>query len=389
MAWTHSADGVHGRQPRYITPLDLDPTGRVTAYYVTKAVGLVSIAAAIGLTINPSGYAQLANPAMAALSIVILVGAFTAYAVMAHPRGGTLTRLRFQIFYLLVIAASVISALSQSGSNQLARDDWGPICLGLALLVCAAYRSSYEILWFTVQGVLASGILATFQALSSEITVSGVIVIVVAIVPSAALGLAAAAYSRALVAGLTGLRKKESEARSAHDDELRQRLHDENSVGELGALRSEIVPFLERLSVHGQMTPDDSKRAIELSTGLRLAIVERLSNDPLAGLVSRFSDAEGTVRSLTEHQRAALRALIVAAASVGGIEQESLSLTLSPGADRVMGARGSVAFSGGDTDRIRAALQPFVRMLRFVFGEAKLTNDRQSTTVRFASTRTR
>jgi hypothetical protein len=375
-------------QLRHLTPQQLDPVGRITAYYFTIAVGLVSVGAALGLTLNPSGYQQLSNPALAAVSVFVLAGAFAGFAIMANPRGPVLSRLRFQVVFGLVIVANLLSALSQLGSNHLARDDWGPVCLGLALLACAPYRSSYEILWFTLQGVLTAGILATLQAFTSEVTVSGIVVVVVAITPSLGIGLGAAAYSRSLVAGLRGLRAAESDARRAHDDELRQRLLDEDSVGELGALRSEVVPFFERLSAQDYMTDADSARATELSAGLRLAIVERLSNDPLSGLVSRFSDPDGALRSLGERQRAALRALIVAATGIDGINRESVTLTLSAASDRGEGARGSLAFAGGDPDRIRTTLQPFVRMLGFVLDDARLTIVPGRTTVRFGSTRT-
>ncbi len=379
------ARDISSRHLRSTTPLELDPLGRVTAFYFTTAIGLVSVGAAVSLTLSPTGSEQVSSPPLAALALVVLAGAFVGFAIVASPGASPLTRLRFQAVLSLIISANVLSAISQFGSNHLARDDWGPICLGLALLACAPFRSSYEILWFTVQAVLTAGILAAFQAFTSEVPANAIIIVVVAITPPLGIGLGAAAYSRSLVAGLRRLQRVEADSRSTHDDELRRRLQEEDSVGELGSLRSEVVPFFKRLDVQGHMTEADSKRATELSAGLRLAIVERLSHDPLFGLVSQFSDPERASRSLGERQRAALRALIAAATGLAGVHSGSLTLALAHEPGR--GVSGTLTFGGGDPEGSQATLKPFVRMLRFVCGQAKFTIASDVTTIRFVTLR--
>jgi hypothetical protein len=365
---------------RDITPHELDPTARTTSFYFTIALGAVSVGAAIGLTVNDSGVRQLSLPWLGILAIAVLAVAYAALIVMTKPSGPLLSRFRFQAIFALVILANVLSAVGQFGSNDLARDDWGPICLGLALLACAPFRPAHEILWLTVQAVITAGTLAVVQSLTSEVTVPGVIVVVVAITPSVGIGLGGAAYSRSLVDGLLTVRAAEAEERRRHDDELRQRILDEDSVGQLGALRSEVVPFFELLSAQGFMTEGDSRRAIDLSAGLRLAIVERLSSDSLSELVADFSDFGQVSRSLTERQRAALRALIGAIREAEGVEAGSLSLTLSREQDR---ARGSLTFRGGDSRALRAGLNPFVRMLGFVVGAARFSSVAGKSAVRF------
>lgn len=371
---------------RHVTPQELDPVGRVTAFYFTIPVGVASVGAAIFLTYNPSGYAQISSPLLAALAIAVLAGAFVAFVVMATPRGPILTRLRLQVVLSLVIAASVLSALSQFGSNHFVRDDWGPISIGLTLLACAPFRSSYEILWFTLQGVLAAGLLAVLQAGTSEVTVSGMILLIVAITPAAGIGLGAAAYSRSIVTGLSRLRAAEAEARDELANDHRQRLYDEDSAGELEALRNDVMPFFEQLLTQNFLMPTDSQRAIELSESLRVAIVKRLAYNPLSELVAEFVDIHSVARFLSERQRAALRALVGGVAALEGVQQESVVLALSPDGGQLQGVRGSLSFNGGDPSHIGFSLHPFVRMLGLECGESSLKWEDRKGIVRFSST---
>lgn len=364
------------------SPQELDPISRMTAYKFSVAVGAASIGTAFAQTFVQNASSQITTHLLAALSIVILTVAWLSFIFMAHPRRTVITQARFQLVYALIIVAAILSAWSQAGSNHTARDDWGPIVLGLALMASAPYLSSIEAFWFTLQGAIVTVALALFQSVTSETALVSSILIVIALVPVVGFGLSAAAYSRSLVSDLRQLQASEAQTHAAHEDQVRQRLRYVSTVGELGALRTEVLPFLERLGNQDTLKAADTARARELAEDIRGAILERLTYEPLSELVPRFSDSDGAARSLNERQRAALRALILVVTNLDGIFRESFFLEFRPSSGEVSG---SLTFNGSDPDGVRSTILPFVSMLGFVFGATEITSTGQTTIVSFSA----
>lgn len=361
------------------TAAELDPVSRVTARMFIIGAGIVSLGLSIALTVNPSAQAQLSVPLLGVVAIVMLVSSYVFLYVSADPFGPVLSRARFQVFFTGVLAASVLNALSQYGSNTLIRDDWGAVSLGVALLVAAPYRLPRDIVWFMAQAVLATFTLAVLQKLSSDTEVALAILSVVAAVPALAIGLGAAAYARSLIASFEGSVLATVDARKQHDTDVRQRLADSDSMGELGALRAEVLPFLERLERERELQSDDPGRAADLASALRLAIVERLSQSSLADAVDEYRDEQGAAVLLSGRQRAALRAA-AGAAREGGASSARIVLSLQRSG---AGGRGRLELRGERGAAQAASIMPFLRILKLVFSGVDVASDTSGTVVTF------
>ncbi|MBF4633209.1 hypothetical protein ITJ38_02200 [Agreia pratensis] len=357
----------------------LDPVSRVTARMFVIAMGVVSVALSVALSLTPTGREQISLPVVGILAQLVLAASYVYFIRAANPFGPIVSFARFQIFLGGVMLASVLNSLSQFGTNTLIRDDWGAVCLGLALLLAGPYRRSAEILWFTVQAVAVTFGLAFLQNLSSDASAALSILALVAAAPSIAIGLGSAAYSRSLVASLEEARDEAQAQRMRHKSGVLLRLAETDAMGELGALRSDVQPFLARLAESRSLQPGDAVRATELAFELRRAIVDRISRGTLADMVDRYSDDHGVAAHLDERQIAALRALIGAIGDqYGGFAERTLTLE-QRGAD----AWGRIEFVRPAGAPVLPALAPFLRMVRLVFEEADARAEGEALVVTF------
>lgn len=349
------------------TAAGLDPLSRVTARMFVVAVGVVSVALSIALSLTQSGREQISLPAVAVAAQLVLAASYVYIIRAADPFGPLIFFARFQIFLGGVMLASVLNALSQFGSNALIRDDWGGVCLGLALILGAPYRRPVEIVWLTVEAVGVTFALAIVQNLSSSTTITLSILALTAATPSIAIGLGSAAYARSLIGSFEQSKRDEEAERTTHRGAVLTRLAETDAMGELGSLRRDVVPFLTRLERTGSMGPDDAVRAAELASVLRRAIVERISQGILADAVDSYRDDDRVAVHLDDRQTAALRALIrQIVEQLGASARPSLVLER-----RESDAWGSVAFAA-PPGAMPPSLTPFVRMVRLVFDQVEV-----------------
>lgn len=363
------------------TAQELDPVGRVTSRAVSTAVSAVNVLIACGLTLNPHGRSEISSAPLAIAAIIVLLVANWMMFRFSDPYGPVFSRRRFQLVYAGVLIAAILCGLSQLGQNTLSRDDWGPIAVGLVLLCAGPNRPPREIAWWTVQGVLVTGALAVLQVTTSATEVGLPLVIIVAITPPLAIGLGAIAYSRNLIAGLRAERTAEIALRREHDDAVRQLVRDEKSLEDLGSLTTAIVPFLTRLSIEGRLSDSDRTRAAELSAVLRADIVEHLAFDPWHEIVAVIDDPDRWSREITERQRVALRAILVALEDRASVDPGSVRLRFVRMGSEIVG---TIAVSDSEVQGAKSTLAPFVKTLRFVFQSAELQIHNEIVTIRFS-----
>lgn len=370
-------------RPKQPTAADLDPVSRVTARMFVIAVGVVSVALSIALSTTPSAREQISLPLVALAAQLVLVITYVLFIRAANPFGPVISSGRFQLFLGGVMLASVLNALSQYGSNELIRDDWGNVALGLALILGAPYRRSTEIVWFTLQAVAVTFVLALVQSMSSSTTITLSILALTAATPAIAIGLGSAAYARSLISSLEQSRVEAEAERAQHESSVLARLAETDAMGELGSLRRDVVPFLARLEQTGMVQPGDAVRATELASVLRRAIVDRLGQGALADAVDRYDDDDRVAAFLDERQTAALRALIRAVGEqFGASALPALSFER-----RQTDACGTIEFTVASGAPPQGALSPFLRMVRLVFDqvEVRTVDDRMIVTFLFDS----
>jgi hypothetical protein len=362
------------RPPRGLTALDLDPLAAISARGFLLVVAAVSLICAVGLTVVARD--QISSWPLAVLAIVLLAAGFGWFIRSAFRFDNGVSNDRFAVSYALVAIATVLSSLSCLGTNQLVRDDWGLVTIGLVLMAAAPFRTSAELGTYTTISAALAVLLALLHAFTSfdtSVIPVGVIV-VVAVAPSLALGLGSVAYARQLLLGIYAERLDQAESRERQFDELRRTFVDDDVVGSIGSLRDEIVPFLARIRQAGALSVDDRVRAGVLAQTLQGAIAEARRADSLGDHVSTLIDEAGLSPRLHEDDRATLRALLIALNTSEHASREGISLELIEGDDDRFGV---VRCRSDDVRALRAEVLPFIRMARLMFRRAseQITDD--------------
>jgi hypothetical protein len=193
------------------------------------------------------------------------------------------------------------------------------------------------------------------------------VTVLVALAPILALGLGSVAYARSLLYGIYAERLEQADERDQQLDALRQAFVDDDVVGGIGGLRSDIVPFLGRVRQSGVLTEADRLRAAELAEGLQRALDTTAQQDSLGDHVSVLVDESALSVRLHEDDRATIRALLIALESSPHTEKGSIILELLEGeSDRF----GMVRCSSDDVRALRTDVLPFIRMTRLMFRTA-------------------
>ncbi|MEF2977465.1 hypothetical protein [Subtercola sp. YIM 133946] len=346
------------------TAQEIDPLSGITARIFVAVVGLVSVASAVALAVGNG--AQINQPVLQIVGLVILLAAYVFFVIAAEPYRRRVTRKTYAIVLGLVIVASLFDALSQLGTEAHIRDDWGPICVALVLMVAGPYRPPLEIVVFTAISLVAMAAIVMMQE-SAATRHTVVIALVTAVTPSLALGIGAAIYSGYLIAGLRADRGRAAKARELRDTSDRREAIEEFLGHDVEALRADVLPFFRELRIRDALSEADIERAAELQTSLRASLVARLSAEPLHDLVGVLDDPQHLSRRLSEPQRTALRAFVSFLADQPSISRSDISLTFSASETSLHGTLDCPI----DSDRtLSFRATPFVGLLQLAFDSA-------------------
>ncbi|WP_368498741.1 hypothetical protein [Herbiconiux sp. A18JL235] len=350
------------RPPAGTTALQLDPLASISARGFLLVVTAVSLLTAVGLTVVAAD--QISSWPLAVAAIVALAAGHAWFIRSAFRFDLGVTSDRFATAFALIAIATVLSSVSCIGTNLYIRDDWGLLTIGLAMMAAAPFRTSAELTGYTVISTVLCTVLATLHYfLSFEDSLPLAVIVAVAVAPALALGLGSIAYARTLLRGIYAERLTQAEQREQQYEEVRGRFVDDDLMGEMGALREEIVPFLARIRLSGTLSPEDRVRAGELARSLQAAIAETQQLDSLGDHVDLLVDESGLSPRLHEDDRATLRALLVAVQSSPHTRPGSIILELVEGEDDRFGM---LRCSSSDVRALRSAVLPFIRMTRLM-----------------------
>ncbi len=355
------------RPPRGTTALQLDPLASISARGFLVVVAVVSMLVAIGVTLSTTD--QISSWPLAVAALVVLAAGFGWFLRSAFRFDLGVSSDRFATAFALIAIATVLNSLSCLGTNIVVRDDWGLITLGLALMAAAPFRTHTELgTYVTVSSVVVLILVVLHALMSFRDTVIPVpVTVLVALAPILALGLGSVAYARSLLYGIYAERLEQADERDQQLDALRQAFVDDDVVGGIGGLRSDIVPFLGRVRQSGVLTEADRLRAAELAEGLQRALDTTAQQDSLGDHVSVLVDESALSVRLHEDDRATIRALLIALESSPHTEKGSIILELLEGeSDRF----GMVRCSSDDVRALRTDVLPFIRMTRLMFRTA-------------------
>ncbi|WP_157127232.1 KEOPS complex subunit Pcc1 [Cnuibacter physcomitrellae] len=350
------------RPPWTVKAVDLDPLGSVTASRFAIMVGAVSLLCAVGLTLTTTE--QISSWPLAVLAVLILAGGYVWLVLRAFGDGVGLTTVEAAVGYGLVAASAVLSSVGQLGSNVHIRDDWGLMAVGLVLVALAPFRSPREILGYTVLSVaLATGlaVVSSLTGLATVDLVPSLPIVLIAVAPAVGLGAGSVAYARTLASSLYEETRTQETLRVTSTADARRAFAADDVIGGIGALRESVVPFLARLDRTGVVEADDVRLAGELAKAFSLSLSAPRGPEPLSINVGTLEDPDGLLAAVPENARAALRALLVAAAVSAHGTREGIRLEASA-------ATGSVAVTieSPDARALRAELMPYIRLMKLV-----------------------
>ncbi len=355
------------RPPRGLTALELDPLASISARGFLVVVAAVAVICAVGLTVASTS--QISSWPLAVAALVALMAGFAVFVRSAFRFDSGVTSDRFAMAFALVAVGTVLNSLSCFGTNQVVRDDWGTIAIGLVLMAAAPYRTSAELGTYTGISTVLVAVLAALHDLTSatDSLIPLPVVVLVSVAPPLALGLGSMAYARRLLHGIYAERLEQAESRERDFEQFRSGYIDDDVLGSIGSLREDIIPLLVRVRQSGVLTVDDRLRAAELARTLQAAVAHVHQNDSLGAHADVVIDESALSLRLHEDDRATLRALVSALAASPHTVPGSVILELIEGDDDRFGM---VRCAADDIRALRSDVLPFLRMTRLMFRTA-------------------
>ena len=343
------------------TPQQLDPIGGITARLIVIVSGVIAVAVAIGMTLMNT--AQVSNPALAIVAIVVLALTVAYYIRASSPFHAPLRFGSHVVICLGALIATAIEAASQWGTNAYVRDDWGPIAMAIVVISLGVYRGHLEILACTIgSSFIIGGIAVAIADSGSTVTPVPVAVLVVTmVIPVLGSGFASASFSRTLVRILLAWRNS-VDAQVAASGEAAVA-----PAGHLAFLNTTVIPFLDRVVTTGQLREGDGARARRLAQELRVLMVMDAEQSWLTGVVDRFDDPARVAGELNSAQRGCLRALIAHVQSSDSFAPRTVRVRLGLENGHPAGVLEVDTISGATP---RAQVGPYIAVARHVFAHA-------------------
>lgn len=369
----------------------LDPLGALSARPATVAaaggtmVFSILVAALTRSEVNRGG--------LAVLAIALLAASCAALVWFSHPGRAPFLRRSAVLVVMLGGGAVAAAAAASWGSDAMPRDDWAPIALALVILALSPYRPPRELAAFGVLAAVLSGVLAVAQASTFRLGLSPLVYFLVASTPVLALAVAGAAFSASVLASVRRWQGTAATAAAAQTTSLQVGLARGVQQDRVTILNRDVVPFFTAILERGSLSAADNDTAREISSSIRAVMLAEADRSWLDSLVVAghssgrssgaltVSDDQGLARQMTLDQRAAVRALLAAIAAVPQPGARNLRVTLR--------ADGPVCHTVIITDcaaperAVRAALAPYLAVLRTVFDDVSITVSAPTLTVRF------
>ncbi len=332
--------------PPPLTQQRLDPLGALAAWPLAPVVALIVVGYTVTTTVRQAG--QIQSPLLSVLAIVASAAAAGTLVAASRPDHAPFDRPLHLIMIGLAVSAHLLDQAARWGYNTRVQDDFGPLCIGLLLLALAPYRPWREI---ALSGVAAAAVVAAVtavQAPSLSLAVPVMVHVVVTITQVLAPALAAAAYSRRIVALLLAWQADARRAITARAEESRGqvvRAMVERQWEDLGA---GVFPLLSGVLEHGEVSRADIARAGELAGALRKELVRDIDKTWLDTVVDReravlvergaipllvVADPEHRAAAFNDDQRAAIGVLIGVLCSARGFDPCSLVVQVADGTD--------------------------------------------------------
>jgi len=304
------------RRTLRLSPQAVDPIGGVVDAPVV-AVG-AAITTVVAFILTGAHWSEVGNTVAAALGVLLVMAAAIVLFAATLPSRAPFSSERLGLIVTLAVGASVAEYVSTAGANRFLYDDYGAVVIGLLILALAPFCTwvslvTAGVLAAVVNTILVLGAAPTTQShapIISLIAVNGAIIL--------SMTAAAAVYSVTVVQEVLAWQRQTNEAMLRRADALPTAVGP--SASRVSMLRSEVLPFLARVTTVEHLSRADADRARELAEALRGALregVEATWLDGVADSVRRAHETSVSVvdrardaRRLNDDQRAAITALL-------------------------------------------------------------------------------
>jgi hypothetical protein len=298
----------------------------------------------------------------------------------------------------LAIVAAALAAVAQWRSNEMLRDDWGPLAVGILLLGIAPYRSIRSLIIAAGASAMAIGSLAAVQAQTMQAEVMDTAVptmayVVLAVVPVLALAAGGVAYAMAAVQSRERWQRLTEEVARANASTLRDPIARSVQHERVAVLNREVVPFFSAVLQEDRVTRSDTERAQGIASTVRGIMVEEANRSWLRSAVDEISaragveagdvhDPRNLTARMTFGQRAAVRALLDALFTHPGFQPAGFSAIAASS-----GSHYSVRITAvvhGKPRALRRVAAPYLAVIRAVFCVLEVTMRSPNLTLRFS-----
>lgn len=358
------------RRPLQLSPQAIDPVGGVVdAPIVVIGAAITTLVAFI---LTAAHWDEVHNPVAAGLGVLLVIAAAIALYGATMPSRAPFTPERLGLIVSLAVAGAVAEYVSTAGENQYLYDDFGAVVVGLLILSLAPFCTWVSLV---VAGSLATAV-STILVLGAAPTTATDAPLISLVAVNAAFILsmtaAAAVYSATVVREVLAWQRESNQAMLRRDAAQPESFGP--SPSRVAVLRSEVLPFLARVTTADHLSRADADRARELADALRRALragVEATWLDDLARSLHRthgtpvsVADRTGDARRLDDHQRAAVAALLT---WIGDRRRAAVVRVAVERASDAPGGRITVAAAPHDAWRPRRhELDRFVAVARVV-----------------------
>ncbi|MDQ1549259.1 MAG: hypothetical protein QOD27_917 [Microbacteriaceae bacterium] len=364
------------------TRQQLDPAGTIGSRLIAVGAALAAFIYADVMTVRSGD--QVAEPLFAVLALVALGFACIVVIVQTSPLRAPLSARVHAAVLIPALIAAGFSTAAGWGADKYVRDDWPPISLGLLFLALVSYRPAREVVGAGIVSAILLGFLVLLQTPGFVTDAPPVAFVLQAVTPMLALCVGGATFSCIFVASLERWHRRASRATASLSRELRDGIARSVQQDRVTILNRDVVPFFSEVLTRGAIVEDDRDRARAIADSIRRVMVAEADRSWLETVIEHAGtdsihgrDSSGLVQDeqrlaslMTTDQRTAVRALIVAMFDLPSFDPTSLGIVLST---RGHGSRGVFTARAGSADySVRAALAPYLAVMRVVFSDLQV-----------------
>ncbi|WP_394550942.1 hypothetical protein ACDF64_10165 [Agromyces sp. MMS24-JH15] len=265
--------------------------------------GMIAVLTAVGLTV--AHWSEVVYPAAAAIGVLLVAASVLLAYDGTAPHRPTFTQERFGLVVATAVAAAFAEYLSTIGAKVYVANDYGPVVVGIVILLLAPYCS-----WLSlVSGGLVSAFVLAFLLLGTAERAGEFAVLPVASAVTILLAMTAgaAAYSWGAVSEILEAQREVNRAMLDHDAEVRSGVSPHSRRSPVSVLARQVLPFLARVMTAERITVADADRARELADALRHALRSGFRSTWLDELGGDLEEAHGVAVQVVDREGAATR----------------------------------------------------------------------------------